>query len=894
MHPLIITSATIEETLVTLMVNSLMPLTVRRRHGESGVHQEARFRLSDSDVLFGPEVKVTVTVGVPAVTTGLSVTPGTSSLALSWTAPAENGGAITGYDVHYTSSTTVDADADASGNDPSAAWVAASHSGTTASGSITGLSANTTYRVRVRAKNEHGSGAWSAPQSGTTPPPTPVVEFQHSGTVEVVEGLNTSVSLSVNPAPSSSITVAVGHTAGTATTGNTCAADADYVRPPASVTVAAGATSQNIPLSLCADALVENNETFTLTLNAGTGYTVGATSTTTVTIRDATLTVSLSASPNPVNEGTSVTVTAMRSGQGPAVTIPVTVTAVTAESGDYGTLTGIPLTAGATTGTATITTAKDADANDETFTVALNTATLPLPHAAGTSSSVTITITDPDLPDIPVRLSVSPNPVQAGGTVTVTATLSSAARSHVSIPITLSPGTAQAGDYGSLSSISIANGATKGTGTIPTTEDADTSNETFTVALGNSLPSGITAGSPSSVEVTIQNRPNLTASLSAAPNPVQEGGAVTITVALSETQTNPVTIPLTVTPGTAESGDFDDASPVNVTITAGQTEAEYRITTYEDGDSHDETFTVALDAANLPTEVGVGSPRSVDVTITDPDVPNVSLSVDQTSVEEGEAVTVTIELSEALNSSVTIPLILTSGTAESGDYDSTSPVNIDLPAGQTEAEHTINTYEDDDIENESFTVAIDEDNLPSGIILGSTASATITITDPDTLPEVSLSADRTSVEEGEAVTVTIGLSEAQTGSVTIPLILTAGTAESGDYDRTSPVNIDLPAGQTEAQHTINTYEDDDIENESFTVAIDEDNLPDGIILGSTASATITITDPDTLPEVSLSADQTSIEEGEAVTVTVGLSEAQTGSVTIPLILTAGTAESERL
>ena len=137
--------------------------------------------------------------------------------------------------------------------------------------------------------------------------------------------------------------------------------------------------------------------------------------------------------------------------------------------------------------------------------------------------------------------------------------------------------------------------------------------------------------------------------------------------------------------------------------------------------------------------------------------PQVSLSVDNNSVEEGEAVTVTVELSEALTNNVTIPLNLTSGTAESDDYDSTSPVNVTITGGQTEADHTINTYEDDDIENESFTVQIDTNNLPSGVVAGSPLSAAVTITDDD-VPEVSLSVDNNSVEEGKAVTVTVELS----------------------------------------------------------------------------------------------------------------------------------------
>ena len=69
--------------------------------------------------------------------------------------------------------------------------------------------------------------------------------------------------------------------------------------------------------------------------------------------------------------------------------------------------------------------------------------------------------------------------------------------------------------------------------------------------------------------------------------------------------------------------------------------------------------------------------------------PKVSLSVDPNPVDEGESVTVTVHLSDALSTDVAIPLTLTSGTAESGDYDSTTPVNLNINSGATEAEYTI-------------------------------------------------------------------------------------------------------------------------------------------------------------------------------------------------------------
>ena len=167
---------------------------------------------------------------------------------------------------------------------------------------------------------------------------------------------------------------------------------------------------------------------------------------------------------------------------------------------------------------------------------------LPSSVTAGSPSSVTVTISDDDgggtTPTTPsVWLSVSPNPVDEGNPVTVTATLSSALGSAVTVPLTLTAGTAEPDDYGTLSSITISAGSTTGTGTISTTEDDDTDDETFTVALGG-LPSSVTAGNPSSVTVTIRdttpsNRPP-TVEASCDPCEVRPGGEVRLTATASD------------------------------------------------------------------------------------------------------------------------------------------------------------------------------------------------------------------------------------------------------------------------------------------------------------------------------------------------------------------------
>ena len=129
----------------------------------------------------------------PAAPTGLTATPGDGQLALAWTAPS---GTLTGYDVHYTSTSASDAVPDAApatGNDASAAWVAVNRSGTAASQEITGLDNDTAYRVRVRAENADGKGPWAqatgTPAGAAQPPPAPTDTAVWSATLTVKDTL---------------------------------------------------------------------------------------------------------------------------------------------------------------------------------------------------------------------------------------------------------------------------------------------------------------------------------------------------------------------------------------------------------------------------------------------------------------------------------------------------------------------------------------------------------------------------------------------------------------------------------------------------------------------------------------------------------------------------------
>ena len=135
------------------------------------------------------------------------------------------------------------------------------------------------------------------------------------------------------------------------------------------------------------------------------------------------------------------------------------------------------------------------------LSVGANALKLKVTAEDGTVKTYAVTVTRQEAP-VAVSLSAVPNPVVEGSPVTVTATLAKALEKAVTIPLKVTRGTSEDGDHGSLASITLPAGFTSVAGTVSTTDDADGDDETFTVALG-SLPSGLAAGTASSVLVTI-------------------------------------------------------------------------------------------------------------------------------------------------------------------------------------------------------------------------------------------------------------------------------------------------------------------------------------------------------------------------------------------------------
>ena len=114
--------------------------------------------------------------------------------------------------------------------------------------------------------------------------------------------------------------------------------------------------------------------------------------------------------------------------------------------------------------------------------------------------------------------------------------------------------------------------------------------------------------------------------LSASPNPVTpvhdpddpdlKKNTVTITATLSWPLPEVVWIPVTMD---QDASNPDHGVISSIGIGANKRSGTHVIGVFDDWDTEDDTFTVSLDTANLPSSVVAGDPSSVTVTITDTD-----------------------------------------------------------------------------------------------------------------------------------------------------------------------------------------------------------------------------------------------------------------------------------
>ena len=220
----------------------------------------------------------------------------------------------------------------------------------------------------------------------------------------------------------------------------------------------------------------------------------------------------------------------------------------------------------------------------------------------------------------------------------------------------------------------------------------------------------------------------------------------------------------------------------------------------------------------------------------------VTLSATPNPVDEGDQTVVTATMSPAPAADMSITVLVTAGTAESGDFTGgTGEKRLHFPAGVATSNLIIGANQDDDADDETLTVTLG--TLPSGVQAGETTSLTITIVDDDSASTpIQIEFNRTMYTRNEGVDRHVSINVKRSGGASaenaIDFTLTAkevpegtGAAQGGAINAAQGSDFaggahkgTIPAGATSATVNIPILDDNVAEvPEDFLVVLTADD-----------------------------------------------------------------------
>jgi len=529
-----------------------------------------------------------------------------------------------------------------------------------------------------------------------------------------------------------------------ATADGSARAGQDYVAKSGTLSFAAGVSVANIVISITNDTLVENAETFTVSLNNPVGAKLGNPSVATVVIDDNNdSNIRFTSAGYAVNERDGwVLVSVERVG---AATLAASVNYATANGTalgalptdavqkDYGIVSGTLTWRAGETGVRAFTVPITNDGvyeGNETFGVTLSAA---VGAALASPSTATVTILDDDVAPTISFGAATYSVLESAGSVVIPVMRSSSIGT-ATVVFTTEDGTPKAGADYTAKTLTLTFPAGVSTMNIPVAiiNDAVSElDETFTVRLSN--PTGAILGTPSVATVSIVDLDDSNIRFWTAAQSINESeGSVTITVERSGSTARPASVNYATANGTAAAG-VDYVAKSGTLSWAAFEGGPKRIVIplLNDGLYHaNKTFSVTL---NGVVGAAIVDPAKVTVTIIDDNpAPTIQFGSPTYSVAEGST-TVSIPVTRSTTAgTATVSYATADGTAKDASDYVAKTGTLSFGVGVSTANISISIVNDGEAEpGQTFTVGLSN---PVGAVLGTPSVATVTINDNDATP----------------------------------------------------------------------------------------------------------------------------------------------------------------
>ena len=407
--------------------------------------------------------------------------------------------------------------------------------------------------------------------------------------------------------------------------------------------------------------------------------------------------------------------------------------------------------------------------------------------------------------------------------------------------------------------VTFAPGENSKTVTIPINNDSlYEADEQFQVLLSN--PSfGILADNSSVVTIVSDDpKPTLSITGSVASEASDNQTAI---ITLSAASGLDTTVNYSSSNGTASAGTDYVAVSDNVTFSAGETSKTIYVAITPDNTSEEnESYNIALTGSDNNSVIGASSLATMLITNDDTD-PTLNIAATTAVSEDNTTANVLVSLSAPSGKVVSFNYSMADGTAQNGiDYTASSGT-LQIPAGDNSTLIPITLLTDSlDEATENFQINItSRTNALQGTLAG-----TVNISDSaSTNPPVVSIADTTVSEGAGSIALTVSITPVSGQNIDVDFATINGTALAvGDYIADNNT-LTILAGQSSGTINISLPSDNIYEgDESFEVALS--NAVNATLSATDNSSTITITEDDALPILSVSAANTAEDNGSMV------------------------------
>ena len=508
-------------------------------------------------------------------------------------------------------------------------------------------------------------------------------------------------------------------------------------------------------------------------------------------------------------------------------------------------------------------------------------------YAVGAPGVAEVEVHDNDLPA--VTITADRTPITEGETASFTVSVSTPApEGGLVVNVVLSEEGEFTDTLPEIRAVTVPAGQRTEGVSVSTIDDGIDEPEGKIVARVLEHASDYTVGAPGVAEVVVRDNDEPEVTIAADRTPITEGETASFTVSVS---TPAPEGGLVVNVALSQQGEFTDTLPETraVAVPAGQRTEGVSVPTIDDGVEEPEGKIVARVVSHA-SDYTVGTPGEAEVVVRDNDddlndLPAVTIAANRTPITEGEEASFTVSVSTPAPEG---GLVVNVALSEEGEFTDTLPETreVTVPAGQRTVGVGVSTIDDGTDEPEGKIVARvaerDTDNT-TDYAVGTPGEAEVVVRDNDDdlndLPEVTITADRTPITEGEEASFTVSVSTpAPEGGLVVNVVL----SEEGEYTDTLPEirAVTVSAGHRTEGVSVSTVDDGVEEPDGKIVARVVEHASDYIV-GTPGEAEVMVRDNDDdndddydlnyLPVVTIAADRTPITEGEEASFTVSVS-----------------------